>query len=121
VEVEPVRLNLQQAISAALIVNEAVTNSIKYAFSDVASPQIHISMAPAGEKVKLVIADNGRGFQLNAADEGKSLGMQLIRGLSKELLGTVQIETTKGTRFVIEFKPEDIVDPIHLQIPDYEA
>jgi two-component sensor histidine kinase len=122
VEVQPVRLNLQQAVSVALIVNEAVTNSIKYAFKNNGSSRIWITMSSAGEKVKLVIADNGRGFQLNEEAEGKSLGLQLIRGLSKELLGTVEIETTKGTRLVIEFTRQNIVDPIQqMQTPDYEA
>ncbi|GGB04196.1 histidine kinase dimerization/phosphoacceptor domain -containing protein [Puia dinghuensis] len=124
VEVDPVHLNLQQAISVALIINEGVTNSIKYAFKNNDSPKIWISMTLAGDKVKLVIADNGKGFQLKEEDEVKSLGLQLIRGLSKELLGTVRIETTKGTRLVIEFIRENITDPIqHMQqtIPDYEA
>jgi two-component sensor histidine kinase len=102
--VDPVHLNLQQAIPVALIINEAVTNSIKYAFEIENEPKIYISMSETNETVKLTILDNGRGFEMNAEDEGKSLGMQLIKGLSKELKGTVRIDTKGGTELTVEFK-----------------
>ncbi|MDB5198520.1 MAG: hypothetical protein JWO92_483 [Chitinophagaceae bacterium] len=102
--VDPVHLNLQQAIPVALIINEAVTNSIKYAFEIENEPKIYISMSETNETVKLTILDNGRGFEMKAEDEGKSLGMQLIKGLSKELKGTVRIDTKGGTELSVEFK-----------------
>ena len=114
VQVESVYLNLQQAIPVALIINETVTNSIKYAFSLETSPKIWIFMTEAGDRVKLVIADNGSGFILREEDEGKSLGMQLIKGLSKELKGTVVIETNKGTVLTIEFEKVSIPDQHHI-------
>ncbi|HTF20351.1 MAG TPA: histidine kinase dimerization/phosphoacceptor domain -containing protein [Chryseolinea sp.] len=110
--VEPVHLNLQQAIPVALIINEGVTNAIKYAFSGISLPAVLISMSQTTEMVKLVISDNGSGFELKEEDEGKSLGMQLIRGLSKELKGRVQIDTIRGTTLTIEFQKESITDQI---------
>lgn len=112
VDVQPVRLDLQQAIDVALIINEGVTNAIKYAFGDHDDPRVRISMTLEGEKVTLVIADNGNGFQPKEEDFEKSLGMQLIRGLSKELRGTVKIEADSGTRLTIEFFRERTPDPI---------
>jgi two-component system, sensor histidine kinase PdtaS len=112
VQVDPVHLNLQQAIPAALIINEAVTNSIKYAFGNESLPKILISMTEANGMVKLIIADNGKGFEMKEEDEAKSLGMQLIKGLGKELKGTVMIHTKNGTKLIIEFKKESIIDPI---------
>jgi two-component system, sensor histidine kinase PdtaS len=114
VQVESVYLNLQQAIPVALIINEAVTNSIKYAFDYEQSPKIWIYMTESDKMVKLVIADNGSGFILKEEDEGKSLGMQLIKGLGKELKGTVILETKKGTTLTIEFNKEHIPDQIHI-------
>lgn len=108
VQVEHIHLNLQQAIPVALIINEGVTNSIKYAFDNEKVPKIWISMVLEKGSVKLVIADNGSGFILREEDEGKSLGMQLIKGLSKELKGTVLVEANKGTQLTIEFKKETI-------------
>jgi two-component sensor histidine kinase len=102
--VDPVHLNLQQAIPVALIINEGVTNSIKYAFEIENEPKIYISISETNETVKLTILDNGRGFEMKAEDEGKSLGMQLIKGLSKELKGNVRIDTKGGTELSVEFK-----------------
>ena len=110
IEVDPVYLNLQQAIPVALIINEGVTNSIKYAFENENDPRIFISMRETDETVNLTILDNGRGFELKAEDEGKSLGMQLIKGLSKELKGTVKIDARRGTRLSIQFKKGPLTD-----------
>lgn len=110
IKVDPVYLNLQQAIPVALIINESVTNSIKYAFENKKEPKIWVSMTETDEKVRLTIMDNGRGFELKAEDEGKSLGIQLIKGLSKELKGTVNIETKGGTKMIVEFKKGPLTD-----------
>lgn len=109
-QVDPVHLNLQQAIPVALIINEAVTNSIKYAFGIENEPKIYISMSETNETVKLTIRDNGRGFEIKEEDEGKSLGMQLIKGLSKELKGTVRIDTIGGTKLSVEFRKGPLTD-----------
>jgi two-component sensor histidine kinase len=109
-QVEPVQLNLQQAIPVALIINEAVTNSIKYAFEDTDEPEIFISMKEIKGTVHMTIADNGSGFEMKAKDEEKGLGIQLIKGLSKELKGTVKIETTGSTKLSVEFKKGALTD-----------
>jgi two-component sensor histidine kinase len=110
IQVDPVYLSLQQAIPVALIINEGVTNSIKYAFGNESEPKIFISMTESDEAVKLTIMDNGQGFEMKAEDEGKSLGMQLIKGLSKELRGTVRIHTKGGTKLNVEFKKGPLTD-----------
>jgi len=112
IKVEPIHLNLQQAISVALIINEGVTNSIKYAFESKTTPTIWISMMQTVDIVKLIIEDNGKGFELLEENEGKSLGIQLIKGLSKELKGAAQIATKNGTKLSIEFKREQVKDQI---------
>jgi two-component sensor histidine kinase len=108
INVEPVHLNLSQAIPVALIINEAVTNSIKYAFPDTNEGKIFILMNETADIVNLTIADNGKGFVPNNEVENKSLGMQLIKGLSKEIKGTVSIEGIDGTKVIIQFKKETI-------------
>ena len=110
IHVDPVHLNLQQAIPVALIINEGVTNSIKYAFGNENEPKIWISINETNETVKLTIMDNGRGFEMKPEDEGKSLGMQLIKGLSKELKGTVKIDTKGGTKLSVEFTKGALTD-----------
>lgn len=110
--VEPVQLNLQQAIPVALIINEGVTNAIKYAFGNERGAKIWISMFETDATVKLTIKDNGRGFEWSEDNERKSLGMQLIRGLGKELKGTASIEAKDGTKLSIAFKKGPLTDKI---------
>jgi two-component system, sensor histidine kinase PdtaS len=112
IKVEPVQLNLQQAIPVALIINEGVTNAIKYAFGNESGAKIRISMTETDATVRLTITDNGRGFEWSEDNERKSLGMQLIKGLSKELKGTVLIESKDGTKLSIVFQKGPLTDQI---------
>lgn len=113
-KVDPVQLSLQQAIPVALIINESVTNAIKYAFGNEEGATIQVSMTETDSLVKLTITDNGKGFELSEENERKSLGIQLIRGLSKELKGTVLIESKYGTTLSIVFKQGPLADKIPL-------
>ena len=124
INVEPVHLNLSQAIPVALIINEAVTNSIKYAFTDTNESKIFVLMNESADKVNLTIADNGKGFVPNDEIENKSLGIQLIKGLSKEIKGTLSIEGTDGTKLTIQFKKETISSTEQImqkELAGYEA
>lgn len=88
----PARLNINQAIPAALILNEAVVNSFKHAFSDLDKGQIDISVVQDESRTKLRVEDNGVGlpdeFEL---DKQQSLGITLIQTLSRQLNGDVLI------------------------------
>ena len=112
IKVEPVHLNLQQAIPVALIINEGVTNAIKYAFENEKDSKIWISMIEEDGNVRLTIKDNGKGFELSEENEMKSLGIQLIKGLGKELRGTVLIDARDGTKLSIAFKRDPLTEKI---------
>jgi two-component sensor histidine kinase len=107
-QIEPIHLNLPEAIPVGLIVNEAVTNSIKYAFNERHAGRISIAMAEREGIITLIIADNGKGFVPKDEDESKSLGIQLIRGLSKQINGSVLIEASIGTKVIIQFYKESL-------------
>lgn len=105
VEVEPLHLELRQAIPLALIINEAVTNSIKYAFPDHRKGVIRLTLGRAGEMIRLVVADDGVGFDPAAQGAMRnSLGLQLIRGLCGELKGELAIDGSEGTAVTVEFR-----------------
>jgi two-component sensor histidine kinase len=109
VKVDRVHLNLSQAIPVALIINEAITNSIKYAFPGTTDATISVSMYETDDIVHLAIADNGRGFVPNEEMESKSLGIQLIKGLSKEIRGKLSIDGKRGTRITVDFRKDKIL------------
>jgi two-component system, sensor histidine kinase PdtaS len=123
-EVEPIQLNLTQAIPVGLIINEAVTNSIKYAFPDPADARIFVSMNEKAGIVNLTIADNGKGFTPTEEAETKSLGIQLIKGLSKEIRASLSIKGDNGTKVAIQFKKDIITSTeqiMHKELANYEA
>ena len=123
-EVEPIQLNLSQAIPVSLIINEAVTNSIKYAFTQKTGGQVIITMNEVNGVVSLTIADNGKGFIPTEEAESKSLGVQLIKGLSKEIRGKLSIQGDNGTKVVIQFKKDIISSPEQImqkELASYEA
>lgn len=94
----------------ALIINEAITNSIKYAFPGNTGGEILIPLVEENESIKLELADNGVGVQNIDELDTVSLGLQLIKGLSNEIQGDFKIKGEGGVRITITFNkyPWDI-------------
>lgn len=108
-EIEPLQLGVSQAIPLALIVNEAVTNSIKYAFKPGVIGIISISMSQQGKEIKLIVCDNGVGIDPALADKPmESLGLKLMNGLSEDINARITFENDKGTKITVIFN----VDPL---------
>jgi two-component sensor histidine kinase len=106
IDVEKIRMDVSQAVPLGLILNEAITNSIKYAFKGREPGKISISFLLCDEsRCQLTVSDNGVGIpsELIAGKSGGSLGMSLLAGLSEELDGTLCIENTTGTSVKVDF------------------
>jgi two-component sensor histidine kinase len=104
VQVAPVKLDVSQSVPVGLILNEAVTNAIKYAFTG--NGTILVSLQQTGDQqLTLVIADNGKGFPAGIEDAHKrSMGMTLINTLSEQLEGTLNIHSHNGVIVTVDFK-----------------
>ncbi len=108
-QLEKVMLNLSQAIPLGLIINEALTNALKYAFPNRRNGEITIELRKSGNDIQLLIADNGIGMpRPGKSGLPRSLGLDLIRGLTSELQGSVHFESDMGTRILVYFPVEDI-------------
>ena len=106
-EIESLKLEAGQAIPVALIVNEAVTNSIKYAFPNNKEGIISVSLQRASDEVKLIIADDGIGIDPAILKAGStSLGLKLMNGLSEDIDGKLNIINENGTKIIISFDPD---------------
>ena len=104
-DIEIISLPINIAIPCSLIINEIISNAIKYAFTGRDSGEISLVFRSEDENYYLEVSDNGVGvpdeFDL---DRSKSLGMRLVRRLAVEQLrGTVEIITGEGTRFIFIF------------------
>ena len=91
-----IEISTDRAISAALIVNELITNAAKYAYKDKPGGKIWIIVADAGkDKLSISVRDEGAGlppdFDLK---KPKGLGMRIITAFVKQLNGTLEIRTT---------------------------
>ena len=108
IEVDDIELDVAQTIPIGLILNEAITNSLKYAFAQGEKGLIKISLCNTNEShYELTISDNGKGlpegFEPLNCD---SLGMQLLSGLSGDLNGTFNIYNDEGTVVKVVFTKE---------------
>lgn len=104
-QIENVELNHASAITLGLILNEAITNAIKYAFTKTKDKQISISLSRiSATQLMLGIADNGRGLPGDFNTRvGASMGMELLQGLAGDLGGNFSIETNNGTHIKVIF------------------
>lgn len=107
--ISPLALDISKAIPIGLILNEAITNAFKYAFAGRQHGTITVRMQPyAADMVQLVIADDGVGIK--AEDAGRhtpSLGMTLMKGLSRDIDGEFNIEQENGTVITVWFREEE--------------
>jgi two-component sensor histidine kinase len=108
VNVAPVKLSAAQAIPVGLIVNEAVTNSFKYAFPDHRNGRIEIVLSVKENKISLIIKDNGIGAGDHISKEQNSLGLSLIKGLTRDLHGMLNFEVSAGTCVNINFPKDEL-------------
>jgi two-component system, sensor histidine kinase PdtaS len=105
--VQPLRLDVALAVPLGLIVNEAVTNSIKYAFPGRLSGQITILLEKASDSslVRFQISDNGIGLPAGfRIDKSASMGMRLIETLVSQIDGDLTINNAEGLSLAITFK-----------------
>ena len=108
-EVEEVLLNIDQAIPCGLIINELVSNALKYAFPDNRKGIVLFELGEENDLVKLIISDNGVGLPDGLDYENtESLGLQLVTTLVSQLNGDIALETSEGTKFTITFKQQNI-------------
>jgi two-component sensor histidine kinase len=97
-------LDPKRMFPLGIIINELLTNIMKYAFSNRESGLIKISLARVDNHVTLTIQDDGNGLPDGFdIQESKGFGLMLVKMLSQQLAGSFSIENHTGTRCTIEF------------------
>jgi two-component sensor histidine kinase len=99
-----IELDVDMAIPIGLIVNELISNSLKYAFPNSTSGRIEIRLEKVGPELHLKVADNGVGRMEGAQAEGTGFGTQLIELLTKQLDGNMKLTIENGTAIFFEFQ-----------------
>jgi two-component sensor histidine kinase len=115
IDIPEIELGIDTAIPLGLLINEAVTNALKYGFEGRDSGEISISLEKEDKhEFVLRIGDDGIGYPESMDYQtSKSLGLKLIHNLSRQLKGSVIRDLSKrGTNYIIRFQ-EVNQDPFH--------
>ncbi|MDP1729908.1 MAG: sensor histidine kinase [Devosia sp.] len=91
------QLRSARAVIVGLVMNELVTNAVKYAFPDGRTGTILVQITRRGSACHLVVADDGVG-QSQLVGQGSGLGQRLIQSMAQQLAGTFKVEVTDGGR-----------------------
>jgi len=104
-EIEPLNLDVSQAIPLGLIINESIVNAIKYAFPAGRKGIVSIRLQQEDDDhLLLTISDNGVGLPPGLeVMEHNSLGLDLVRGLTRQLNGSLDIVSDDGLGLIIKF------------------
>jgi PAS domain S-box-containing protein len=104
-EVQGGEVDINQAIPCGLIINELISNALKYAFPQGRKGDLTVRiLTDEAGKHHLIIKDNGIGFPEDFdLAKSKTLGLQIVRDLAKQLDGRLDIRRTGGTEFEVVF------------------
>jgi len=103
---DEMELDVDTAVPIGLIVNELLTNSLKYAFTDQSNPNIQIQLERMQDKsLQLKVSDNGIGKTESDIVKGTGFGSQLIQLLTDQLEGAMNYVSDQGSHFTFLFRP----------------
>ncbi len=104
-DLDEIYMNIETAIPCGIIINELVTNSLKYAFPTKKKGQIMVGLKDKGQYCELTVSDDGIGLLENFDyNETQTLGLLLVNTLIKQLNGTIELNQEHGTEFKIQFQ-----------------
>jgi len=102
--VDPIPLGVDRAIPVSLILNELISNAFKHAFPGMRTGALRIDGGSDGERIFLSVHDDGPGIPEDVdLDRPKSLGLEIVKILTRQLKGALHIERCEGTTFRITF------------------
>jgi PAS domain S-box-containing protein len=106
---EDLTLHIDTAVPLGIIVHEIINNSIRHAFTDDQNGTITITIIRSSQSAEIIISDNGSGFCPDDSVVYSTLGLVLIKELSRQIRATTRFECDNGTKISIR---------IPLQQPD---
>lgn len=102
-------VNLEKAVPLGLIINELITNSLKYAKKNNDNPILGISIFEVNEKLFIHVTDNGTGLPADFdLQKASSFGLKLVNSLVNQLKGEIQFENNNGVSWKLIFDKEKI-------------
>lgn len=100
-DIDDSSISIDKAIPIALIVNEMVVNSLKYAYKDIELPKFRLTLKKVNDMLEITVSDNGVGFTEKDSVKQNSFGLKLIKSLITQLDGSIKRLKTGGTHWQI--------------------
>lgn len=104
-KLDGIKLDIKRAVPLGLILNESMTNTVKYAYPDESTGVLNVELGKKGEYITLVVSDDGIGLP-EAVKNGTSrgMGLQLMEMLTRQIKGELAINSGNGTSIGVTFK-----------------
>ncbi len=101
---DEVRLDIRRTVPLGLVLNELITNALKYAYPCDSGGEINVALSREGSTVTLLVEDNGRGFPggFNLS-ENASMGLRLVKLLTEQIGGDFIISGGEGAKASVSF------------------
>ena len=105
IDASPLQMSSDQAVPLSLIVTEAVSNAVKYAFPRGRGGNVHVALTTDGQTADLVVEDDGVGIPAGKSETETGtrdgIGLTLIRGFARQLGATMTVQEDHGTRYAV--------------------
>ncbi len=103
-DIENISIQLNHALPLAMLVNELITNTFKYAFPKDKTGELSISLKHIDSDLELIVKDNGVGIPKNVELNTRiTLGLKMVNALVKQIGGKMEMKCSQGTEFLIRF------------------
>lgn len=118
IDAPELKMSSDQAVPLSLIVTEAVSNAVKYAFPSGRHGNVWVRLSAEGDRAELEVRDDGIGIPAGRveteAGTRDGIGLQLIRGFSRQLGATLDVQEGNGTRYLVSLplRKERIDSPV---------
>ncbi|WP_321504706.1 PAS domain S-box protein [uncultured Methanoregula sp.] len=116
IHAENILLPIDKAIPLSLMINEMISNSLKYAFPDNRTGIICVDLRKEEDRYTLVVNDDGIGLpETVTLEQTDTLGMQLVNSLVRQIQGSISLNRVSGTEYRITFTIEPILSGDHYE------
>jgi len=97
VRIEEICITQRNIMNLAIIINELISNAMKYAFPDQRQGHLAVTLKRSEESLLVTVEDNGPGMGPHREGEREGFGLLLVRSLAEQMQGTVEFAKTSGT------------------------
>jgi PAS domain S-box-containing protein len=103
---EDATLSITSAVPCGLLLNELISNALKHAFAENQAGVIRIGLKRASDGlIEIRVADDGIGLPVDLDfRRAESLGLQIVNLLAGQLGGTIELDRSNGTAFILTFR-----------------